>query len=90
MSELSTQALMIAISSTVMERCRILDRIAAVSPDVDEDEHLSEHVMDIDMVLGELSGPYEAQIKTDRMYPEYEKLVESTKQYYASLHNIDA
>jgi hypothetical protein len=85
MFTVSTPTLMIAITSTVMERCRLLARIAVVDPEVDDDEHLSEQVMDIDKALGELSGPYEEQIKIDRMFPPYDALVENTKKYYQSL-----
>ncbi len=82
MHNVSTQSLMIAISSVVMERCRLEDLIAVVSPEVDEDEHLSEQVMDMDMALGELSGSYEEQIKVDRMFPSYDALVEKVKKHY--------
>lgn len=82
MQNVSTQTLMIAISAVIMERCRLEDLIAVVSPEVDEDEHLSEQVMDMDMALGELSCPYEEHIKVDRMFPTYEALVEKMKQHY--------
>jgi hypothetical protein len=88
MLQFSTHTLMIAISATVMERCRLLARIASVPPEVDDDEHLSEQVMDIDSVLGELSGPYEAQLETDRMFPDYDTLVANTKKHYESLYGV--
>ena len=75
MAELSIQTLMIAISSTVAERTRVLARIAVVSREVDEEEHLSERVMDIDRALGELGSAYETERKGARRYPDYETLV---------------
>ncbi len=82
MQNVSTQTLMIAISAVVMERCRLEDLIAVVTPEIDEDEHLSEQVMDMDMALGELSGPYEEHIKLDRMFPPFDALVEKMKKHY--------
>lgn len=85
MQDVSTQALMIAISSTLMDRCRLLDRIAAVDPEVDHDEHLSEQVMDIDMALGELSSTYSARLQTEPMFPRFEELVANTQALWDSL-----
>lgn len=85
MQDVSTQALMIAISSTLMGRCRLLDRIAAVAPEVDHDEHLSEQVMDIDMALGELSSAYSARLQSEPMFPSFEELVTNTQALWDSL-----
>ncbi|MDB5865730.1 MAG: hypothetical protein JWO70_3536 [Betaproteobacteria bacterium] len=79
MAEFSIQTLMIAISSTVAERSRVLARIAAVTPEIDEEEHLSERVMDIDRALGELGSAYESQRQGARRYPDYEALVASAE-----------
>lgn len=85
MQDVSTHALMIAISSTLMDRCRLLDRIASVDADVDQDEHLSEQVMDIDMALGELSGAYGARLQAEPMFPSFEELVVNTQALWNSL-----
>lgn len=82
MQNVSTQTLMLAISALVMERCRLEDLIAMVSPQIDEDEHLSEQVMDITLALGELSGPYEEQSKDDCMFPAFEALITKIKKHY--------
>lgn len=85
MQDVSTQALMIAISSTLMDRCRLLDRIAAVDAEVDQNEQLSEQVMDIDMALGELSSVYGARLQAEPMFPPFEELVTNTQALWDSL-----
>ncbi len=60
MSDISVQTLSLALFSMVINRCRLLDRIERVSLEVDNDEHLSETVLDMDKALGELSDAYEA------------------------------
>lgn len=83
--EISTRTLMIAIAATVMERCRLLDRIAMVDAEVDADEHLSEQVMDIDRALGELAGPYSEGVMHDGLNPNYETLLASTTESWRLL-----
>lgn len=74
MSDLSMPTLFIAIRATAAERSRLLERIARESADVDEDEHLSEQVMDIDRALGELGTAYEAVRAGRPGYPSFEAL----------------
>lgn len=79
MSELSTSTLSIAIRATVAERARLLERIAREPAEVDEDERLSERVMDIDRALGELGTAYEALRVGRKGYPSFEALTESDR-----------
>lgn len=84
MSEISTRALMIAITAVVLERCQLVDRIGSTPPGVEEEEHLSEQVMDIDAALGELAGPYQRQRMVERLYPDYEDLVKNVESSYSA------
>lgn len=84
MPTLSIQTLMIAITSTVAARCRLLDRIAIVDAATDADEHLSESVMDIDHALGELSSLYSQQTANERIYPACEQLIEQAVSIYSN------
>ena len=84
MPPLSIQTLMIAIASTVAARCRLLDRIATVDAATDEDEHLSESVMDIDHALGELSSMYSQQTVDGHIYPSSEQLIEQAAAIYSN------
>ena len=74
MSDLSMSTLLIAIRATVIERARLLGRIAREPAAVDEDEHLSEQVMDIDRALGELGTAYEALRAGRKGDPSFEAL----------------
>jgi hypothetical protein len=75
---------MIAITAVVLERCRLIDKIDTVTPEQEEEERLSEQVMDIDAALGELAGPYQRQRLGERLYPEYEELMKSVESNYGS------
>ncbi|MCW7536747.1 hypothetical protein OOT46_02625 [Aquabacterium sp. A7-Y] len=74
MSELSMQCLAIAVSSVLNERERLLSRIQEISEDAEEEERLSERVMDIDRVLGELEEAYEDRRAEEPLYPSFEAL----------------
>lgn len=78
------QTLTIAIASIVMERCRLLDLLDTMDAAADEDEHLSEKVMDIDLALGELSSLYNQQAATERIYPAFELLIERATADYSA------
>lgn len=82
MSEISTRVLMIAITAVVLERCRLIDKIDTVTPEEEEEERLSEQVMDIDAALGELAGPYQRQRLEELLYPDYEELIGSVESHY--------
>lgn len=74
MSELSMSTLSMAIRATAAERSRLLERIAREPAEVDEDEHLSEQVMDMDRALGELGTAYEALRAGRPGYPSFDAL----------------
>ena len=82
MSNISIQALSLAIFSIVINRCRLLDRIDRVSIDVDYDEHLSETVLDLDKVLGELGSLYERLRLTEGRGYELETLYANAEEEY--------
>jgi hypothetical protein len=75
MSELSIRTLTTAFGSLIADRERILERIDREPREVDEEEHLSELVMDIDQALGEIADAYESQRNTASGYPPYTELV---------------
>jgi hypothetical protein len=77
MTEISLRTLMIAIGSMVADRERILLRIKKEGAETDEDEKLSELVMDIDNALNEIADLYEMQRKNAAGYPAYDDLVAS-------------
>lgn len=79
---------MIAITAVVLERCRLIDKIGTVTPEVEEEERLSEQVMDIDAALGELAGPYQRQRLVERLYPDYEILIKSVEDQYGNEKNL--
>lgn len=84
--DISTQAVMIAIRSTVMERCRLVDLIQASDIETIDEEHLSEQVMDIDKALGELAGLYVAVSSADKGYPDFDTVVMSAEEVWNSTH----
>lgn len=65
MSTISRQTLSLAIFSMVINRCRLQDRIERVSLEVDDEEHLSETVLDMDKALGELADLYDTVRRTE-------------------------
>jgi hypothetical protein len=75
MPELSLSTLTLAIGSLIADREHLLERIATEPPEVDEDERLSEAVMDIDRALGEIADAYERQREGNPAYPDYDSLV---------------
>ncbi|GLQ96153.1 hypothetical protein [Dyella mobilis] len=82
---ISAQSLMLAISSMVLDRCRLLEQIQKVDADVDYDEHLSDQVFEIDKALNELSGFYSDSLKRGPMFPPYEQLVEAAESYWEEM-----
>ena len=60
MSNITKQTLSLAIFSMVINRCRLLATIDRVSLEVDNEEHLSETILDMDKALGELADLYDA------------------------------
>ncbi|GGA24956.1 hypothetical protein [Dyella nitratireducens] len=83
--EISAQAVMIAIRSTVMERCRLIDLIQASDIETIDEEHLSEEVMDIDKALGELAGLYVAASAKDKGYPDFDTVVTCAEKAWNSM-----
>ncbi len=74
MSNISAEALSLAIFSTIINRCRLLDRIERVSLEVDNEEHLSEAVLDLDKALGELGTVYEEMRLREGGWYDYDTL----------------
>lgn len=74
MSDLSIRTLMMSIGALARERQKILDLLKTVTQEQDEDEHLSERVLDIDQALDELADEYEALRGDSSTYPTFEKL----------------
>lgn len=83
--DISAQALMIAIRSTVMERCRLVNLIQAGDIETVDEEHLSEQVMDIDKALVELAGLYAVTLVEDKGYPDFETVVVNTEKAWNSI-----
>ena len=82
--DISAQAVMIAIRSTVMERCRLVDLIQASNIETIDEEHLSEQVMDVDKALGELAGLYVAASGADKGYPDFDTVVTNAEEVWNS------
>ena len=74
MSDLSIRTLMMCIGALARERQGILDSLKTVTREQDEDEHLSERVLDIDQALDELADEYDALRGDSSSYPTFEKL----------------
>ena len=74
MSDLSIRTLMLSISALARERERILNILNSATRAQDQDEHLSEQVLDIDQALGELADDYEALRGNSSTYPPFEKV----------------
>ena len=75
MFEVSTQTLMRAISAMAIEQELTTRRIEQGSVEEDEEEHLSEHVLDLQKALSELVGIYEHQRQNEPIYPAVEDLI---------------
>ncbi len=60
MTTLTKQTLAFAIYSISFGICRIADRIDSVPPEVEEEEHLCDTLMNMERSLGELEGHYAA------------------------------
>lgn len=73
MTEFTMQTLMLAITALANERRRILERLEQ-DPVTDDEEHLSEEVLDIGVALNELADEYEARKGDSLQYPSYERL----------------
>ncbi len=78
MTEISTHSLMLAISSMIADRERLIRKIDTEATEVDEEEHFTELVMDIDRALNEFVDIYETRRDDDDdEFPSYEQLLES-------------
>jgi hypothetical protein len=84
--EISAQVLGIAIYSTVMERCRLLDRIATIDDEIERDEGLSELVMDIDKALGELDSLYVEIVGDSKIKLPFDDLVKNAENEWLALY----
>lgn len=74
MSDLSIRTLMLSIGALARQRGSILDTLKSATRAQDEDDHLSEQVLDIDQALGELADEYEARRGDSSTYPPFEKV----------------
>ena len=59
MAHITVQTLSFAIFSMVFDRLRLIDRINSVTPEVEEEEHLADTLMEMDKALGELTDEYQ-------------------------------
>ena len=74
MSDPSIRTLMLSIGALARQRDSILDTLKTATREQDEDDHLSEQVLDIDQALGELADDYEARRGESSTYPPFEKV----------------
>lgn len=72
MGNLSIKALMLSIGALARERAGLLSNQETGTQH--QDEHRSEHVLDIDQALDELADEYEALRGDSSTYPTFEKL----------------
>ncbi len=75
MSEISVNTLMLAITSMYREIDWTVQRIKEESPEIDEQEGLSEHVLDLQKALNELANQYEKQRVNEPVYPSFDELI---------------
>ena len=75
MSDFSLQALNVAIGSIAFEREALMLRIKSVSPEVEDEEQLSEQVLLIDQTLGEFHDEYDALRGDSTTYPPFETVI---------------
>ena len=74
MSDLSIRTLMLSIGALARQRDSILATLKTATREQDEDDHLSEQVLDIDQALGELADEYEARRGDSSTHPPFEKV----------------
>lgn len=82
MSNISRQTLSLAIFFVVINRCRLLDRIDRVSLEVDNEEHLSETILDMDKALGELADLYDAARRVEGGGYDFNQLYANAEDEY--------
>lgn len=82
MLDIAKRTLSLAIYSMVINRCRLLDRIEHVSAEVENEEHLSETVLDIDQALAELAHLYDAACRSEGGGLGYEKILANAEEDY--------
>ena len=66
MSDITRQTLAFSIFALAFDRARLIDRLSTVSDEVEEDEHLSDTLMQMDKALAELEELYEQYGTGDR------------------------
>ena len=79
MSELSTNALLLAIVSMLGERRRAIETHNAMSRDDEEFEEVGDIPEQIDRVLGEFEEAYEAARGEDPSYPPFADLLAANR-----------
>ena len=75
MSEFTLQALNVAIGSIAFEREALTLRIESVSPEVEDEEQLTEQVLLIEKTLCEFRDAYKALRGSSTTHPPYEYIV---------------
>jgi len=75
MSEISTSTLMLAIGALAREKEIFTRRAERATPEVDEAEHFSDQVMDLDRALSELGALYEQQRRQHPVFPPLASLL---------------
>lgn len=79
MSEISTSTLMMAIGALAREAEVMTQRVENTSAELDDEEHLSEYVLDLQRALSELSALYERQRVEHPTFPTLDKLMENAR-----------
>lgn len=74
MSDLTIRTLMLSIGALARQRDSLLNTLKTATREQDEDDPLSEQVLDIDQALGELADEYEAQRGDSSTHAPFEKV----------------
>lgn len=77
MTELSAFALRHALAALIAERKSIERRLETATPEEDEDEHLSETVLDIQRAIGEIGSAYAERSRIEPGQMDLQSLVYS-------------
>ena len=75
MQDISINTLMLAITALSRELNFTTQRINNEPPEVDEQEHLSEHVLDLQKALNEMANHYEKLRSKEPAFPPFDDLV---------------
>lgn len=82
MPHITLQTLVFSISALVFDRCRLIDRINLVAPEVEEEEHLADTLFQMDQSLGELADLYAEARKLEGGGRDFEVIYSSGEEAY--------